>query len=133
MIFAARTTRFRLWLWLIMLIGEIVLQRLRADWRQEREAELWYREALLAEWDKLSWRNKLHLLRRSVGVFWDALLCKHSVRRYDNGGQRTESPPPLAPNARESPFQSVKISCDQKNHGAQPPCPSGSATPRRRR
>jgi len=100
MAYAARTTRFRLWLWLIMLIGEIMLRRQRADWRQEREAELWYREALLAEWDKLDWRNKPHLLRRSVGVFWDALLCEHSVRRYDNGGQRTESPPPLATRAR---------------------------------
>jgi len=40
MAYAARTTRFRLWLWLIMLIGKIVLRRMRADWRQEREAEL---------------------------------------------------------------------------------------------
>ena len=48
------TTRFRFWLWLIALIGVIVPRRLRADWRQEWEAELRYRETVLAEWDKLN-------------------------------------------------------------------------------
>ncbi len=47
------TTRFRLWLWLIALVGVIVPRRWRADWRQEWEAELHHREALLAEWDRL--------------------------------------------------------------------------------
>src|SRR5215475_7888276 len=70
---ATRTTRFQFWLWLIRMIGVIVPRRLRADWRQEWEAELRSREALLAEWDRLDWRNKLDLLRRSVGAFWDAL------------------------------------------------------------
>ncbi|MBL8204758.1 MAG: ABC transporter permease [Blastocatellia bacterium] len=65
--------RFRFWLWLIALIGVIVPQRLRADWRQEWEAELHYRETMLADWDKLNLPNKLDLLRRSVGAFWDAL------------------------------------------------------------
>ncbi len=51
-------------------------RRLRADWRQEWEAELRYREELLAEWDKLDWRHKLDLLRRSAGAFWDALLLQ---------------------------------------------------------
>ena len=51
----------------------IVPRRLRADWRQEWEAELRYREAMLSEWDRLDWRNKLALLRRSLGAFWDAL------------------------------------------------------------
>src|SRR6266511_3491315 len=60
-------------LWLIALIGVIVPRRLRLDWRQEWEAELRYRERLLAEWDKLGWRNKLELLRRSASAFWDAL------------------------------------------------------------
>jgi putative ABC transport system permease protein len=73
---ATRTTRFRFWLWLIAVIGVIVPRRLRADWRQEWEAELQYREALLAEWDKLDWRNKLDLLRRSLGAFRDALLLQ---------------------------------------------------------
>ncbi len=63
----------RIHLWLIRLIGVIVPRRLRADWRQEWEAELRYREALLAEWDRLDWRNKLDLLRRSTSAFWDAL------------------------------------------------------------
>jgi macrolide transport system ATP-binding/permease protein len=67
------TTRFRLWLWLIRAIGVIVPRRLRADWRQEWEAELRHREALLAEWDRLEWRNKLDLLWRSTSAFWDAL------------------------------------------------------------
>jgi len=62
--------------WLIRVIGVIVPSRLRADWRQEWEAELRYRETLLAEWDKLNWRSKLDLLRRSVGAFWDALLLQ---------------------------------------------------------
>src|SRR5262247_342936 len=67
---------FRFWLWLITAIGVIVPRRLRADWRQEWEAELRSRELLLAEWDKLDWRNKLDLLRRSVGAFWDAMLLQ---------------------------------------------------------
>lgn len=48
-------------------------RRLRADWRQEWEAELRTREAMLAEWDKLNWRGKLNLLWRSTSAFWDAL------------------------------------------------------------
>src|SRR5215475_3079501 len=67
------TTRFRFWLWLIRFIGLIVPRRLRANWRQEWEAELRYRESLLAEWDKLDWRNKLDLLWHSLGAFADAL------------------------------------------------------------
>ena len=60
-------------LWLIAMLGLIVPRRLRADWRQEWEAELDHREALLAEWDRLDWRNKLDLLRRSTSAFWDAI------------------------------------------------------------
>src|SRR5262245_44184595 len=58
--------------WLIRLIGVIVPRRLRVDWRQEWEAELRYRERMLDEWDRLGWRNKLELLRRSTSAFWDA-------------------------------------------------------------
>jgi putative ABC transport system permease protein len=58
---------------LIALIGVIVPHRLRADWRQEWEAELRHRELLLAEWDRLDWRNRLDLVRRSATAFWDAL------------------------------------------------------------
>ena len=68
-----RTTRFHFWLWLIRAIGVIVPRRLRADWRQEWEAELRHRETLLADWEKLNWRSKLNLLCRSLGAFWDAL------------------------------------------------------------
>ncbi len=71
-----QTKRFRFWLWLIRVIGVIVPRRLRADWRQEWEAELRYRERLLAEWDRLDWRNKLELLRRSASAFWDALVLQ---------------------------------------------------------
>ncbi|MGH9849339.1 MAG: ABC transporter permease [Blastocatellia bacterium] len=70
---STNTTRFRFWLWLIALVGVIVPRRLRADWRQEWEAELRHREALLAEWDKLNWQTKLDLLWRSTSAFWDAL------------------------------------------------------------
>src|SRR5438034_5111199 len=65
--------RFRFWLWLIRIIGVIVPRKLRADWRQEWEAELHYREAMLAEWEHLNWKNKLNLFRRSLGALWDAL------------------------------------------------------------
>src|SRR5438128_9832619 len=71
-------TRFRFWLWLIRVIGVIVPRRLRADWRQEWEAELRYREALLAEWERLDWRGKLDLLWRSTSAFWDALWLQPS-------------------------------------------------------
>jgi predicted permease len=73
---STNTTRFRFWLWLIRLIGVLVPRRLRAEWRQEWEAELRNRELLLAEWDRLNWRSKLNLLRRSIGAFRDALLLQ---------------------------------------------------------
>jgi putative ABC transport system permease protein len=61
---------------LITLIGVIVPRRLRADWRQEWEAELRYRELLLADWEKLDRKAKLNLLRRSLGAFWDAIALQ---------------------------------------------------------
>jgi len=64
---------FRFWLWLIRVVGVIVPRRLRANWRREWEAELRHREEMLAEWDRLDWRNKLDLLWRSTSAFWDAL------------------------------------------------------------
>jgi putative ABC transport system permease protein len=67
------TQAFRFWLLLIRLIGVIVPSRVRADWRHEWEAELQHREMLLAQWDRLNWRSKLDLLRRSMSAFWDAL------------------------------------------------------------
>src|SRR5262245_62344746 len=70
---ANKTTHFRIWLWLIRMVGVIVPRRLRAGWRQEWEAELRHREELLAQWDRLDWRAKLDLLWRSTSAFWDAL------------------------------------------------------------
>ena len=73
-----RTTRFRFWQWVIGLIGVIVPRRLRIDWRQEWEAELLHREAMLAQWDRLSWCNRLNLLWRSSSAFWDALWLQRA-------------------------------------------------------
>src|SRR5499425_3126682 len=64
---------FRFWRRLIRFIGVIVPRRFRARFQQEWEAELEYREELLARWDRLDWRNKLELLWRSLGAFWDAM------------------------------------------------------------
>ncbi|MGH9855253.1 MAG: ABC transporter permease, partial [Blastocatellia bacterium] len=63
----------RLHLWLVRFIGVIVPRRLRDNWRQEWEAELRHREAMLAEWERLDWGAKLDLLWRSTSAFWDAL------------------------------------------------------------
>ena len=70
------------WLWLITLIGVIVPRRLRADWRQEWEAELQYRERLLAQWRQLNWRTKLDLFSHSAGAFIDALWLQ--PRRWED-------------------------------------------------
>jgi macrolide transport system ATP-binding/permease protein len=69
-------------LWLIKFIGIIVPRRLRADWRQEWEAELRYRESLLVDWDKLDTRNKLALLWHALGAFADALFLQ--PRRWED-------------------------------------------------
>ena len=66
---------------LIELIGVIVPRRFRADWRQEWEVELRYREALLADWAKLNWQTKLDLLRRSVGAFGMRCCYNHADGR----------------------------------------------------
>jgi len=78
-----RTLRF--WLWLIRVIGVIVPRRLRANWRREWDAKLRHREGLLVEWDRLDWRAKLDLLRRSTSAFWDALA---HTRDWDSVGAR---------------------------------------------
>src|SRR4030095_16577981 len=69
-------------LWLIQFIGVIVPRSLRRDWRQEWEAELRYREMLLADWDRLDWRSKVDLLWRSTSAFWDALWLQ--PRRWED-------------------------------------------------
>src|ERR1044071_6572948 len=60
-------------LWLIKFIGLIVPRRLRADWKQEWEAELRHREAMLEGWEKLNWGGKISLIRRSLGAIRDAM------------------------------------------------------------
>jgi putative ABC transport system permease protein len=72
----------KLHLWLIKFIGVIVPRRLRADWRQEWEAEMDYREKLLAEWDRIGWRTKLSLLWHSAGALMDALWLQ--PRRWED-------------------------------------------------
>src|SRR5215203_5316847 len=69
-------------IWLISFIGLIVPGRLRADWRQEWESELQYREAMLADWDRLDWRSKVDLFRRSASAFRDALWLQ--PRRWED-------------------------------------------------
>ena len=73
----------KLHLRLIRFIGVIVPRRFRARFRQEWEAELEYREELLARWDRLNWRNKLELLWRSLGAFWDALWLQRQRLEED--------------------------------------------------
>lgn len=75
-------TTTRPWLWLITFIGVIVPRRLRSEWRQEWEAELLYREALLADWDQLSGSTKFYLFRHSLGAFLDALWLQ--PRRWED-------------------------------------------------
>jgi len=80
---STRTTRFRFWRRLIRFIGVIVPRRFRTRFRQEWEAELEYREEMLARWDRLDWRNKLELLWRSLGAFWDALWLQRQRLEED--------------------------------------------------
>src|SRR5262245_48725813 len=78
-----RDIRFRFWRWLITFISAIVPRRFRARFRQEWEAELEYREELLARWDRLDWRNEVELLWRSLGAFWDALWLQRQRLEED--------------------------------------------------
>jgi predicted permease len=68
---------------MIRFIGVIVPRRFRMRWRREWEAELEHREELLAQWDRLNWRNKLELLRRSMGAFWDAMWLQRQRLEED--------------------------------------------------
>src|SRR5690242_8960285 len=63
----------RPYLGVIALIGLIVPRRLRAEWREEWEAELGHREQRLSQWNRLDAQNRRDLLRRSTGAVWDAL------------------------------------------------------------
>lgn len=61
------------YLWLIAGVSLLVPKRLRPGWKQEWEAELRHREALLQQWQKLNLRSKFELLHRSSGSLRDAL------------------------------------------------------------
>src|SRR5262249_44100482 len=61
---------------LIALISVIVPRRFPARFRREWEAELEYREAALAKWNRLDRTAKIEMFRRSLGAFWDALLLQ---------------------------------------------------------
>ena len=76
MVGSTKATRVRFWLWLVRLIGVIVPRRLRADWRQEWEAELNHRERLLAEWDRLDWRSRLGFCGEVPAPFGTRCGCK---------------------------------------------------------
>src|SRR5215211_3443159 len=69
-------------IWLITFIGVIVPRRLRADWRQEWESELRYRETQLAQREQLNWRTRLELTWHSLGAFADALWLQ--PRRWED-------------------------------------------------
>lgn len=70
-------------LYLIAVVGVMVPKRLRADWREEWEAELQMREQRLADWDRLDWWERWDLLRRSSSAFWDALSLQRQRREDD--------------------------------------------------
>jgi macrolide transport system ATP-binding/permease protein len=64
--------RVGLHLWLIRFVGLIVPRRLRADWRQEWEAELQWRQRQLVEWGRLDVRGRLALWWHGAGALADA-------------------------------------------------------------
>src|SRR5215210_3297412 len=64
---------WRPYLWFVALVSLFVPKRFRHGWKQEWEAELRHREALLQKWQKLDLRNSFYLLKRSLGSLRDAL------------------------------------------------------------
>ena len=65
-IFTFKTKCVRPHPWLISVVGILAPIRLRCGWKQEWEAELQYREALLAACERLNWRTMLDLVFRSL-------------------------------------------------------------------
>jgi predicted permease len=68
---------------LIALIGLLVPQRLRAEWRQEWETELACRQRRLSAWCRGDARDERELLRRSTSAFWDALWLQRKRLEED--------------------------------------------------
>jgi predicted permease len=69
-------------IWIIHLLSALVPRRLRADWRQEWEVELRYREAALEAWERLDREGRAQLVKTSAGAFWDALWLQ--PRRWED-------------------------------------------------
>jgi putative ABC transport system permease protein len=67
---------WRPWFRLIKLVSLMVPRRIRADWREQWEAELEHHESLLAKWRRGNRRNRGELIRHSLGSFRDALLLQ---------------------------------------------------------
>ena len=63
----------------IALAAAIVPKRLRAEWREEWEAELRWREQRLAAWQPAA-SGRRELLRRSASAIWDALWLQRQRR-----------------------------------------------------
>ena len=84
-----RITRVRLWLWLIRPIGVIVPRRLRAEWRQEWDAELRCRELRLAEWDPLTF-VVVPLLLASVAIVACLIPARRATRMNGLAALRCE-------------------------------------------
>lgn len=74
--------QMRLYTWILRFIGLLVPRRLRTDWRMEWEAELRSREAMIAGWKELDWKNKLDLSGHSLGALLDALWLQ--PRRWED-------------------------------------------------
>jgi putative ABC transport system permease protein len=64
---------WRPYLWFVAVVSLFVPKRFRAGWKQEWEAELRQREALLLKWQKLNLKNSFYLLKQSLGSVRDAL------------------------------------------------------------
>jgi hypothetical protein len=75
-----RNALSRPYLGVIAMVGLIVPRRLRAEWREEWEAELGCREQRLSQWNRLDAQHRGELLRRSTAAIWDALwLQRHRL------------------------------------------------------
>src|SRR5215210_6188318 len=64
---------WRPYLWFVALVSLFVPKRFRKGWKQEWEAELRHREALLQKWQRLNLKNRFYLLKQSLGSVGDAL------------------------------------------------------------
>jgi putative ABC transport system permease protein len=64
---------WRPYLSFVAAVSLFVPKRFRKGWKQEWQAELKHREALLQKWQKLNLKNRFYLLKQSTGSVRDAL------------------------------------------------------------